>query len=547
MRACEVAAGPRILARIGSRLFPGLTGLILAAGLLAIEGCGSKPDVSLEPADVPRTTCVVLPGVPVHAGPINVALTEEVDPEHAPDPRNDAERLVFRQLYETLIRVDCAGLIRPGLAWSWACADSGRCWTLTLRPDARFWDGSPVLAQDVRSSWLAARNRAEAEGTLYPWAWIKAVAWTGPQDRTIAVFLNVAQENLPPLFAHPALAVARASSTSEWPLGTGPCRVFPPGGWGEGTFVCGPNPHYPDSQRPDDAGQPPEIWFRVRRDADPRDLLSAGADLLLVRDRAILEYTLNVPGYVSTPLPWDRIYVLASPLLVGMEPGALDGAKGVVAQDSISLRSALASDVVSSDARPACTFSFEEETGSAASGKARCEDAWDRPGRAAAARPGGRGRRRDGLSMQIVYTEGDADGERLAGRFAALARSGGASLGSPASARASPLFRLLFGENPENPPVVSGLQPKAFRAALRKGKDVAYILALRRTVPNPCPEREAILGSLALVATRAHLVSRQGLAAVRVDWDGTLLFNAAGWEDTVQPGHTQCIEEGSSP
>ena len=80
---------------------------------------------------------------------VTVALTDSVDPVHVPVPRNDAERLVFGQLYETLVRVDCEGHAVPGLAASWSSSDGGRRWTLTLRDQAQFWDGAPVTARDV--------------------------------------------------------------------------------------------------------------------------------------------------------------------------------------------------------------------------------------------------------------------------------------------------------------------------------------------------------------------------------------------------------------
>src|SRR5439155_19885395 len=48
-----------------------------------------------------------------------IALGDRVDPANAPHPTNDSERLLFRQLYETLVRVDCEGRVRPGLAASW--------------------------------------------------------------------------------------------------------------------------------------------------------------------------------------------------------------------------------------------------------------------------------------------------------------------------------------------------------------------------------------------------------------------------------------------
>jgi hypothetical protein len=36
-----------------------------------------------------------------------IGVSGAVDPVHAPVPHSDAEQFVFRQLYETLIRLDC--------------------------------------------------------------------------------------------------------------------------------------------------------------------------------------------------------------------------------------------------------------------------------------------------------------------------------------------------------------------------------------------------------------------------------------------------------
>src|SRR2546430_16759011 len=43
------------------------------------------------------------------------------------------DALPISELYETLIRVDCAGRVLPGLAQSWE--GSGDRWTFTLRDD----------------------------------------------------------------------------------------------------------------------------------------------------------------------------------------------------------------------------------------------------------------------------------------------------------------------------------------------------------------------------------------------------------------------------
>src|SRR4051794_6774961 len=94
-----------------------------------------SPDRTLEPPSTAASTpvpppatsalgpetgsvdCALLaePGEPIET----VALSDHIDPSNAPRPSNESEQLLFRQLYETLVRVDCHGRARPGLAASW--------------------------------------------------------------------------------------------------------------------------------------------------------------------------------------------------------------------------------------------------------------------------------------------------------------------------------------------------------------------------------------------------------------------------------------------
>jgi hypothetical protein len=214
---------------------------------------------------------------------ITVALSDPIDPGHAPVPRTEAERWLFAQLYETLIRVDCRGRPLPGLARSWESAAGSR-WTFTLRDDARFWDGAPVTARDVVGAW---RGR---DSTL-----ARSVTIIG--DRVFSV--AAPDEALQP-FAEPALAVTKPAP-GGWPIGTGAHWVT--GG---------------------DTGAPDELWARpvpgaslpalrlimVLTPAGVRDALDAGADIVLTGDGAALEYAGTSPAYLDIPLEWTRTYVL---------------------------------------------------------------------------------------------------------------------------------------------------------------------------------------------------------------------------------------------
>jgi ABC-type transport system substrate-binding protein len=64
---------------------------------------------------------------------------------------------VARALYEPLLVRDAVtGLPKAGLAESWSCSEDGRTWTFALRRDARWSDGAPVTANDVRYAWMRA-------------------------------------------------------------------------------------------------------------------------------------------------------------------------------------------------------------------------------------------------------------------------------------------------------------------------------------------------------------------------------------------------------
>ena len=212
---------------------------------------------------------------------VTIALTDSVDPTHVPVGRNDAERLVFRQLYETLVRFDCEGRAVPALAESWTSSEGGRRWAFTLRADAQFWDGAPVTSRDV------VVGKGGAGYTLTP---IDA--------RTVGVWLARGSDDVPRFLADPALAVMKPAPSGDWPIGTG--RY-----WVTGATAT------PQETRAY-SSQGDTLLFRQTSGRDPRDLLDVGVDLLVTRDRAVTDYAATQPAFAVVELPWDRIYVYAA-------------------------------------------------------------------------------------------------------------------------------------------------------------------------------------------------------------------------------------------
>lgn len=57
---------------------------------------------------------------------------------------------IFEMMYDRLINLDDKVTLQPMLATEWKVSDDGKVWTFKLRNDAKFWDGTPLTAKDVK-------------------------------------------------------------------------------------------------------------------------------------------------------------------------------------------------------------------------------------------------------------------------------------------------------------------------------------------------------------------------------------------------------------
>jgi hypothetical protein len=198
-------------------------------------------------------------------------------------------------------------------------------------------------------------------------------------------------------------------------------------------------------------------------------VLDRGADLLVTRDPALVDYAARRPEFATFPLPWSRTYVLlqpasAVPLLQGMTD--LD-------------RRSLARDAVSADARAAEPPFWWTENPSC-------------PGKAAS------GSRT--TSSRIAYVQGDPIARALAERLVALAAPG---------------IQLTS----------VGLEQSQFDAALRQESERAYVVGLPRQTLTPCREAAGFPGNARvepLIDSRAYAIVRNGAPPLSIEWDGTL-------------------------
>lgn len=264
--------------------------LCVAVGVLAACGGAGAPAPGAAPG--PADPCVV----GSRSGPVSaadtlvVAASGTVTPRDAPVPRNAAERFVFAQVFQTLVRVDCTGRVEPGLAARWQADRAARTWTFFLRPHATFADGVPVSAADVVVSW-------EARAVPGPWAGGRDAALDAVGPHALVVRLDDALDSVPARFANPVYAVVRPDDANGWPLGSGAFTVV---GEGDSTLLA-------------PVARPTWPPLRIVRVDDARDAVDHGAALVFTRDLGALSYARSRGGYTDLPLPWDTVYALAAP------------------------------------------------------------------------------------------------------------------------------------------------------------------------------------------------------------------------------------------
>lgn len=469
--------------------------------LVALAACGkrtmTRPPLALPPE------CGISLAPAKAADSLTVALFDVVEPKHAPWARNAGERLLFGNLYETLIVVDCLGDVRPGLAAAWRKEKRGRRWVFALREDARFWDGTPVTADDVVASCQDALTLDTAVDSI-----------TAGGDGVVIVYLERRHRHVPRALSAPLFAVAKASGDSDWLVGTGPYRIVStkgrPGDETGGSITAVPAFD----------GRGPVVRFLETSVYDARDLLEGEIDVLVTTDPDVIEYAAGRPQLSTTALPWDKTYVLLSTtrfekIRRGEKPAAIP----------TDLSDKLARDAVTGDARgyrhPSWWDDFDD-----------CGDvSFDLPWFDISPRGA------DSASRwkRIVYDARDPVARDLAERIVALAATDPAT-----SAEAAAISDAIPGLTGGGFGVTAvGVTGAELRSSIRTGGDFAYVIPIPKRPADPCFEASemmrrmpwlSVLGSdfadamLPLVDTRPYLIANHDRAGLAVDWYGTIFI-----------------------
>src|SRR5688500_173930 len=369
-----------------SRRTPGVVVVLVMA-------CGGPRGQGPTPAPQPAA-CVAAGAPSIGADSLSVVLTSMVSAASAPRPSTIGEQFVFAQAYETLLRVDCQGRATGGLARTWTALDGNTRWRVMLRSDARFWNGDTVTATDVIASWRATGLAAPAALARH-----LAEQSVAVDDTTLDISVSsLAIETL----GSAELAVVRRTPQSRWPDGTGAYRIVDGGGQRAGSAQR-------SSLRLEPVGAVGlrRVTVHSTTEADARDLVDAGADLLITPDRALAAYGTARPGFTSSPLESSETWVLLTHALADV-----DSAAATATERTAATRAALAQNAVRAHARPAGSARWP------VSG-IRCAGLEPPTAQGVGLQPRG---------TRIVYQRNEPIGRALAERLVALASSGDAGL-----------------------------------------------------------------------------------------------------------------------
>src|SRR5580658_444113 len=205
----------------------GAAGLALvgAGGPVLLSACGGSTPSNTNNSGSTTTTPGVSAAKPRPGGSVIIGMSSDIDGFLPAQSHFDNTGLTYANaVFDTLTSVAADGSIRPHLAASVTPNADMTAWTVTLRPNVQFHDGSPLTADVVLQNFHALKTSALTAQAVAP---ITGATTSGD----LSVIFNCDE----PLVAFPsylttqvgyviALSQLDTKTGSQVPVGTGPFK-----------------------------------------------------------------------------------------------------------------------------------------------------------------------------------------------------------------------------------------------------------------------------------------------------------------------------------
>ena len=142
--------------------------------------------------------------------------------------------VLLYNVYETLVKLDADGNIRPLLASEWTDSADGTVYTFTLQPDAKFASGAPVDADAVVASFERARSDAATEQIRSQWDVVDTIEATDAHTVTVTLRKPSNRWLYDLTGSAGIISDPTATDLATTPAGSGPYRFA---SWEQGSHV----------------------------------------------------------------------------------------------------------------------------------------------------------------------------------------------------------------------------------------------------------------------------------------------------------------------
>ncbi|GAA4680387.1 ABC transporter substrate-binding protein [Frondihabitans cladoniiphilus] len=192
-----------------------IAGLTTVAAL-ALTGCSSSGSSSSSSSSASASG--------TSSKSVTVAIPDQIT---TLDPILNQVLTINKSVFDSLTTTDASGKLVADLATSWKANADSTSWVYTIRPGAKFSDGTPVTADDVVYTYQSTQSRADALNKSYLGS-MTSVAKTGTDQVTFTLAKPVASW---PRTTTLISIVSQAAYTKDpagyakTPLGSGPYAV----------------------------------------------------------------------------------------------------------------------------------------------------------------------------------------------------------------------------------------------------------------------------------------------------------------------------------